>query len=259
LTPDPGGTETANPKNPGSWNQYAYVNADPVNHNDPSGTTMAGLQFCTGAVFPWDEEDCGDDTSGFVEAGAGGNWGGFNPCNRSQWLPNPLCPVQLVLLAPPSSPPPNATYLLVIGDCDYTGFGGHDVRRREYEVLDQHFQAMGNGLKVSESITKVTPTGHTIRGGGNWNTGEDGVSGAFYDFYSNGRNSTPTNALQEYFSGSTRLQVLEPDNLTNNPSTYSRYGTQGVYYTYSGVRIDSYYSNPIIGSKTPCDPPTPFF
>jgi RHS repeat-associated protein len=37
LTPDPGGMGTANPTNPASWNRYAYVNGDPINHMDPKG------------------------------------------------------------------------------------------------------------------------------------------------------------------------------------------------------------------------------
>ena len=37
MTPDPGGIRTADPKNPGSWNRYAYVNGDPVNYFDPGG------------------------------------------------------------------------------------------------------------------------------------------------------------------------------------------------------------------------------
>jgi RHS repeat-associated protein len=37
LTPDPGGIRTADPKNPTSWNRYAYANGDPVNFNDPAG------------------------------------------------------------------------------------------------------------------------------------------------------------------------------------------------------------------------------
>ena len=37
LTPDPGGIRTADPKEPGSWNRYAYVGGDPVNFRDPQG------------------------------------------------------------------------------------------------------------------------------------------------------------------------------------------------------------------------------
>ena len=38
LTADPGGISTADPRDPGSWNRFAYVGGDPVNFVDPSGT-----------------------------------------------------------------------------------------------------------------------------------------------------------------------------------------------------------------------------
>ena len=37
YTPDPGEIRTSDPKRPGSWNRYAYVNNDPVNRHDPTG------------------------------------------------------------------------------------------------------------------------------------------------------------------------------------------------------------------------------
>ncbi len=40
LTPDSYGP-SANPANPLSWNRYAYVANDPINHNDPSGLNLA--------------------------------------------------------------------------------------------------------------------------------------------------------------------------------------------------------------------------
>ena len=40
YTPDPGGIRTANPKNPGSWNRYAYGRGDPVNHRDQGWMMM---------------------------------------------------------------------------------------------------------------------------------------------------------------------------------------------------------------------------
>ena len=41
---DPGGIATARPKNPTSWNRYAYVGADRVNYADPRGA----IQIYTG-------------------------------------------------------------------------------------------------------------------------------------------------------------------------------------------------------------------
>jgi RHS repeat-associated protein len=37
MTPDPSGSKSANPRNPLTWNRYAYVAGDPVNRFDPSG------------------------------------------------------------------------------------------------------------------------------------------------------------------------------------------------------------------------------
>jgi RHS repeat-associated protein len=45
---DPGGIATSNPRNPISWNRYAYVNDDPVNIYDPSG----GIANCPPGTFP---------------------------------------------------------------------------------------------------------------------------------------------------------------------------------------------------------------
>ncbi len=45
LTVDPGGISTADPRNPGSWNRYAYVNGDPVNFNDSTGLVANSAEF----------------------------------------------------------------------------------------------------------------------------------------------------------------------------------------------------------------------
>jgi hypothetical protein len=43
TSPDPAGADAANLANLGTWNQYAYVNGDPVNYNDPSGLSSVEL------------------------------------------------------------------------------------------------------------------------------------------------------------------------------------------------------------------------
>lgn len=42
LTPDPSGASAVDVENPISWNMYAYANGDPINFNDPDGTTACG-------------------------------------------------------------------------------------------------------------------------------------------------------------------------------------------------------------------------
>jgi RHS repeat-associated protein len=46
-TPDPAGLKAVNPKDPTSWNQYAYAMGDPVNRNDPSGLCPPGMVEAT--------------------------------------------------------------------------------------------------------------------------------------------------------------------------------------------------------------------
>src|SRR5581483_2869357 len=41
MTPDPS-TDNVDYADPGSWNAYAYANGDPINFNDPDGTTACG-------------------------------------------------------------------------------------------------------------------------------------------------------------------------------------------------------------------------
>ena len=41
-TPDPLGASAADPTDPNSWNMYAYAGGDPINFNDPDGTTACG-------------------------------------------------------------------------------------------------------------------------------------------------------------------------------------------------------------------------
>jgi RHS repeat-associated protein len=74
MTPDPyvaGGAKkgsVSNPKDPGSWNRYAYTRGDPVNRFDPNGTcditTYSTSTDGTIVVDCTDIGDSGDDGSG---------------------------------------------------------------------------------------------------------------------------------------------------------------------------------------------------
>jgi RHS repeat-associated protein len=80
FSPDPGGVKTANPRDPGSWNRYAYVQGDPVNFYDPHGTNMfapGSSQGC-GPNWMWDASlsgPCSDWWWGFEDWGGGGGGG----------------------------------------------------------------------------------------------------------------------------------------------------------------------------------------
>ena len=85
--------------------------------------------------------------------------------------------------------------------------------------------------------------------------------GRFWDFYGNGPNTSATNANQQFFTPFDGLQlpliVLEPNGMPMLKQ-YDAYGTQGVYYTKRGTKIDNYYPNPFVNPRnTPCDPPRP--
>ena len=45
MSPDPY-TASVGPRDPGSWNRYAYTRGDPVNRLDPSGLDDCGADFC---------------------------------------------------------------------------------------------------------------------------------------------------------------------------------------------------------------------
>ena len=68
-TPDPGGIKTANPKDPGSWNRYAYVQGDPVNFTDRTGLNR-------------DAAECPLDPT--ISCPGGYNPGGGNPFGTPQ-------------------------------------------------------------------------------------------------------------------------------------------------------------------------------
>ena len=105
---DPGGIATANPADPTSWNRYAYVQGDPVNHADRHGLFLDAEQ-CIDDPDACEDEDWGG-------SGGGGGGGGCGYANGFNLLdgptPDPGCPVQPT---PPTStaPPPSCDDLLM--------------------------------------------------------------------------------------------------------------------------------------------------
>jgi RHS repeat-associated protein len=93
LTPDPGGQRTANPKDPGSWNRYAYAGGDPVNRRDPSGRFSA-LLYAPPNDDIGDGWDFGDDEDGGGEG---------DPCFADEFGfgPDPACYVGAPVAAQP--------------------------------------------------------------------------------------------------------------------------------------------------------------
>ncbi len=125
LTADPLGMQAADPKNPTSWNQYAYVNGDPVNFNDPTGRLLAAPGIDCGSNWMWDASlsgPCAGGNYGDDDWGGGGGGGGFY-CGGSYFDPgpNPACyaPVPPTLPPPPAQPDCNA--VLVADIANYLG------------------------------------------------------------------------------------------------------------------------------------------
>jgi RHS repeat-associated protein len=85
-TPDPAGIRGADPKDPGSWNRYAYVGGDPVNFSDPSGQQRRGCYefLSTGGELP-------DDSSMECEEGSGGGLAPWDPPGSNTRSAYPSC------------------------------------------------------------------------------------------------------------------------------------------------------------------------
>ena len=102
-TPDPmAGSAIA--ANPGTWNRYAYVGSDPVNHRDPRGLNEASV-------------DCEDDGEGgcifridAIDENSGGGGGSIDPC-MLMFLTNPTSNCEGSYLQKPFPFPPPRPYV----------------------------------------------------------------------------------------------------------------------------------------------------
>jgi RHS repeat-associated protein len=61
FSADPGGVRTANPRDPGSWNRYGYVQGDPVNFTDRHGLYIDVTKTAKDCID--DPEGCNDSCS----------------------------------------------------------------------------------------------------------------------------------------------------------------------------------------------------
>jgi RHS repeat-associated protein len=59
---------SAGPKDPGSWNRYAYVGGDPVNQNDPTGQMAKGVDgYCSAEYRSCDDEGGSSYSAGGID------------------------------------------------------------------------------------------------------------------------------------------------------------------------------------------------
>jgi RHS repeat-associated protein len=240
MTPDPyqaTASSPSDPKNPQSWNRYAYVAGDPVNSNDPTGQLEP---FC-------------DPDYGCEDGGGDVSWG---PCNTIYvdgfQQPNP-CYFLPVFFAPQPKPTQPAPYLAgfeLVGDCydrsanAFGQAGGAAVDDLTFQPITQYGTAYQGPLTITE--TNQVIKGNTTSINSTWI-----VSGGetFTDNISSGGQSA-FQELESYFvNGSKTPETID--------WFYGGvYAVLGVYATPSTVIINGTVPVNKNGSPHYCDQPT---
>jgi hypothetical protein len=111
MTPD-SYAASAKPSSPQSWNRYAYVIGDPVNHNDPTGHDLGDTLYDNA----WESGGTPADISWSGPCGSGT---GTAFVDGAQ-MPSP-CDFVPVFYAPPPKPTPSCLDGLNQRDVNYVG------------------------------------------------------------------------------------------------------------------------------------------
>jgi hypothetical protein len=178
MTVDP--SRSAHPAQPGSWNQYAYVQGDPANYVDPTGETRISGE---GGVPHWPIP--------FVIFGLGkifgAIFGGGGDPVIGAWKNHPSTMVGAwdtrIAAAEESGGEQELRYinsLKVIEDCYEKNRLGMPIRRITYQAIDQHGVAFARGeYSVAESHNVVRGQ---LDAKGVWGPREQNANGSFDDF-----------------------------------------------------------------------------
>jgi RHS repeat-associated protein len=145
---DPAGIKAANPANPTSWNRYAYVNGDPVNHTDRHGLLVS-------VGCDPDDYDCSEgQTASDYGGGCGGTYFDFeDDFDSLPGLPGMACTSSGVGQgsSKPAPPPPTCSLSVIVQG----SAGGYHTPFTYHTVIQID---MGNGIDIDYEAFPVAKT-----------------------------------------------------------------------------------------------------
>jgi RHS repeat-associated protein len=160
-SPDRNGLRTADPRNPTSWNRYAYANGDPVNFNDPHGKVACTVE---------EDEDCPADPDPDPTDQGGGGYA------TSVLISYPSsCTQGEVLTSDGNCADPDAASLQQIANGVYVPLSGLTQPSTWLAAGVASTVAASGGLLVSALLTGTSSTTATVLNVG----GEGEVPGAY--------------------------------------------------------------------------------